>query len=648
MITSLNLCAIPFLGHCDNTRLQMAAKQLSQAITNPSCEVPKVIGENYSYLSNSSNLFKLVSQYPGTIVYLNEEIMIVLYETQYGPLIDTFDVPQIRNCSSLYATKLRYKRGLGPFNVGDILYEYDCFHQGIPTYGYNLWTAYMSFFGYNHEDSMIFSESAAQKCKATKNEVILLPIYTHSLYNMNIYSGEFGFIPEIGNCVDKQTVSYRSQLKSGKNIIQQLNMMNITSFTAAIDNNISFNTHEVTTRIKNGRVTDLRIHRIGTNNNKRILIDKKLQIAVNKLCLAYGSKLNDIVTDWEDLLTNDHKKLLLSQHYILQKTVDLSDFDKKELAYLIEIQISGEDDTCIGDKHANRYANKGVISLIIPNELRPYSIHSGQYIDSIVGPISVVSRMNFGQTIEGLISKGISKAENEILKDPSKCSYYLESMAKTSDSLGNVEYSNQIRQFILNLTNPDIKNQLIHSIQEIGLYFEAPNFANFNLTNLINTVENNFDVQIVEPIRISKKLIKYMNDKLKINMPVPSDDFILPNIYVAPIYTIKLKQLAKTRSVARDFGNYKMTNRQPSQGRNKDGVIAQGSRLGQMEFDGILGHSAMQTMKELRTIKNDCQSLKMDMASQILTHNSYNMPQSNTSTSYTKLMIDSLISFLNS
>jgi len=60
-----------------------------------------------------------------------------------------------------------------------------------------------------------------------------------------------------------------------------------------------------------------------------------------------------------------------------------------------------------------------------------------------------------------------------------------------------------------------------------------------------------------------------------------------------------------------------------------------------------LGHAAVRTMTELRTVKNDSQSLKSDLAQQIVTHGHYSMKSTGSVTSYTKMLIDSLIEFLN-
>lgn len=147
MLTSTNLSVIPFLGNCDNARLQMSAKQLAQSLTHLNCEVPKIVGHDYHYLSDSSRRYKCTAPLPGEIIFADNEIMIVNYFIDNKRSLNVYEIPPILNTSSLFATQLRYKRNIGPFKNGDILYEYDCFHNNIPTYGYNVWTAYMSFFG---------------------------------------------------------------------------------------------------------------------------------------------------------------------------------------------------------------------------------------------------------------------------------------------------------------------------------------------------------------------------------------------------------------------------------------------------------------------------------------------------------------------
>ena len=60
-----------------------------------------------------------------------------------------------------------------------------------------------------------------------------------------------------------------------------------------------------------------------------------------------------------------------------------------------------------GDKLAGRHGNKGVVSLVLPEEEMPF-LEDGTPVDIILNPLSVASRMNLGQILEthlGLAAK---------------------------------------------------------------------------------------------------------------------------------------------------------------------------------------------------------------------------------------------------
>ena len=52
-----------------------------------------------------------------------------------------------------------------------------------------------------------------------------------------------------------------------------------------------------------------------------------------------------------------------------------------------------------GDKMAGRHGNKGVISIIVPEEDMPY-LEDGRTVDVVLNPLGVPSRMNVGQVLE--------------------------------------------------------------------------------------------------------------------------------------------------------------------------------------------------------------------------------------------------------
>ncbi|MDE2918565.1 MAG: DNA-directed RNA polymerase subunit beta [Chloroflexota bacterium] len=66
---------------------------------------------------------------------------------------------------------------------------------------------------------------------------------------------------------------------------------------------------------------------------------------------------------------------------------------------MIRVSVASKRKLMVGDKMAGRHGNKGVISMILPEEDMPY-LADGTPVDIILNPLGVASRMNVGQTLE--------------------------------------------------------------------------------------------------------------------------------------------------------------------------------------------------------------------------------------------------------
>jgi len=66
---------------------------------------------------------------------------------------------------------------------------------------------------------------------------------------------------------------------------------------------------------------------------------------------------------------------------------------------MVKVYIAMKRKLSVGDKMAGRHGNKGVVSIIVPEEDMPY-MKDGTPIDLILNPLGVPSRMNVGQILE--------------------------------------------------------------------------------------------------------------------------------------------------------------------------------------------------------------------------------------------------------
>lgn len=630
MIIGNSLVTIPFISNTDSTRIQMSSKQLAQALTHLNCERPYTIGSCWYYLTNTTRMFREEAKENGSIIYINDDIMIVIY---YPDDLKIYNIPKYMTTSKTFCSRLRYVRSLGSFEKGDILFEYDNFIQGIPSYGYNVDTMFFPFFGYNFEDCMVISESLSNRIRSQRMEVIELPIYNNSLFSELYPDSKYGFIPEIGQSINNNIVA----ISTNSNIFPNLyDLVYITSL------NNSNNLNYIISRLENARVFDIKIHQITKNP---LLIDIKLKKKIELLKSEYYSKIERIATEVNSLLGSNYTKKILFNYYVVRNSKitfgNINNFNN--LAYVIELKLIKDDGLYIGDKLTNRYANKGVIGLILPDELRPIDIINNRPIDLILGPLSIYSRSNFGMVLEGLLNKTIKKCEEEILKnnDLDFTKDILYKLANISLLLNNKEYSDEI----INLAN-NLTTDFIDSIFNYGMYYEVKNFVQTDVYKLQETIKEYFGVETNTKILMKKELYQYMKNLLGItNVKIPDNDLILDNIYNAPFYIYKLENIAESKFSARDIGDYSKASKQPIKniyGKNK------GSHLGTMEFDALIAHNNLNSIKEFRNIKSDTLEYKINLNTQIINYGFYKMPDLITNNkSYTKMIINSLMKFLN-
>ncbi|MEK7138787.1 MAG: DNA-directed RNA polymerase subunit beta [Patescibacteria group bacterium] len=85
--------------------------------------------------------------------------------------------------------------------------------------------------------------------------------------------------------------------------------------------------------------------------------------------------------------------------------------DKLDVGVIKKIQVSIAQlrKVQVGDKLAGRHGNKGVISVILPEEDMPF-MEDGTPVDIVLSPLGIISRMNIGQVLEAHLGMAAKKS----------------------------------------------------------------------------------------------------------------------------------------------------------------------------------------------------------------------------------------------
>ncbi len=232
-----------------------------------------------------------------------------------------------------------------------------------------------------------------------------------------------------------------------------------------------------------------------------------------------------------------------------------------------------------GDKMAGRHGNKGVISVIMPEEDMPFDEH-GEPVDIVLNPLGVPSRMNVGQVLEthlGWAAKGIGD----------KIAAMLDEQRKVADIRGYLEeVYNSVSEHKENLKSLKEHEllELAHNLRD-GVPMATPVFDGAAETEIKKMLE-------LAGLPTSGQSILYDGRT--------GDKFDRP-VTVGYMYMLKLNHLVDDKMHARSTGSYSLVTQQPLGGKAQFG----GQRFGEMEVWALEAYGAAYTLQEMLTVKSD-------------------------------------------
>jgi DNA-directed RNA polymerase subunit beta len=346
---SIATSMIPFLEHDDAHRTLMGSNMQKQAMACITPEAPLVATGMEELAARSSGRL-VVSEVSGKVSYVDGKKVTVTDDKGKDHIYPLVTFSRTNNFSTFHQ---RPSVSMGDsVKKGMVLADTSTTDRGQIALGQNVLTAFMSWGGANYEDAIILSERLVKHSKFTS-------IYVTE-FVCNVRDTKLG--PE---------VTTRDIPNVGENKLKDLDEDGIITVGAEIREN-DILVGKITPKGETELTPEERLLRSIFTEKARDVKDSSLRLEHGKKGRVVGIKI----------FSRDQGHNLESG--IIKRIV-------VEIAQIRNISV--------GDKLAGRHGNKGVISVILPEEEMPY-MADGTPVDVILTPLGVPSRMNLGQILE--------------------------------------------------------------------------------------------------------------------------------------------------------------------------------------------------------------------------------------------------------
>ncbi len=347
-VVSITTSCIPFLEFDDANRTLMGSNMQRQAVPLLTSEAP-IVGTGVEWIAARDSGSTVVCKADGVVEYADGlKIVVKVKEGE-----DTYHLANFErsNASSAINHHPLVKKG-DKVKKGQVIADGPSTDKGELALGKNMTVAFMTYNGYNYEDAVILNE------RLVKDDV-----YT-SLH------------------IDHYDIECRDTKLGPEEITRDIPNVGEDARKNLDANGIV----KIGTEVKEG---DILVGKVTPKGVQELTSEEKLLHAI------FGEKTREVR---DTSLRVEHGAGGVV-HDVKIYTKDNSDELPAGVSKVIRVYIIQKRKIQIGDKMSGRHGNKGVISLILPEEDMPY-LPDGRPVDVMLNPLGVPSRMNIGQILE--------------------------------------------------------------------------------------------------------------------------------------------------------------------------------------------------------------------------------------------------------
>ncbi|MEX2029039.1 MAG: DNA-directed RNA polymerase subunit beta [Candidatus Paceibacterota bacterium] len=344
---SIATSMIPFLEHNNANRALMGSNMQKQAVPCVLPEAP-LVATGVEELAARDSGRLILAEEDGVVSYLDAKKIVVK-----GKKDKTYDLINFMRNNNFSVFHQRPAVSVGQkIKKGDLLADTSSTVGGQISIGQNIFMAFLSWSGATYEDAIVISERLVKESKFT-----------------SVYVGEFTAVvrdTKLGPEITTRDIPNVGELK-----LKDLDEDGVIRVGAEV------------------RENDILVGKITPKGETELTPEERLLRSI------FAEKARDVK---DTSLRMEHGK----RGRVIGVKIFSRDLGHSLEAGIIKkivIEVAQIRNISVGDKLSGRHGNKGVISIILPEEDMPYTA-DGTPVDIILSPLGVPSRMNLGQILE--------------------------------------------------------------------------------------------------------------------------------------------------------------------------------------------------------------------------------------------------------
>ena len=352
-MVSVSASLIPFLEHDDANRALMGSNMQRQAVPLLIEEDP-IVGTGMEEKAARDSGYVIIAERSGVVTYVSADMIVIRPDEQKDDRdYDVYRLIKFRRSNQ--ATTINQKpivRVGDKVKSGDVIADGPAIKNGRLALGKNILVAIMPWRGYNYEDAIVVSERIAKDDVFTSVHIEEFEVETRETkLGKEVITRDIPNVPE--------------------RALRNLDENGIVRIGAWV------------------KPDDILVGKVTPKGETDLTPEYRLLHSI------FGEKIKD-VKDTSLRLPNGYEGVVID---IKRFSRENGDDLPPGVEELIKVYIAKKRKLIVGDKLAGRHGNKGVVSVVLPEEDMPF-LPDGTPVDMILNPLGVPSRMNLGQIFE--------------------------------------------------------------------------------------------------------------------------------------------------------------------------------------------------------------------------------------------------------